>query len=208
VTTALRVLVADDNPDVRAMLETRLRHAGHEVLLARDGTEALTLAGRQPIDVALVDVRMPGPGGATLARHLKERCPTVEVIVITAYGSMETAVDAMRDGVFYYLAKPLDMTRVLELVAEAGAAARRDTSLPTEESLSPRERQVLDALSDGQTDAEIADRLGISVHTVHAHVRNVLAKLRARNRVQAALLWDRLSRHVRRRSSHKPPRNS
>jgi len=117
-----RVLIADDDMNTRIMFSDYLTHEGYETIVAADGAEALALAAVQPPDIALVDVRMPGPSGMALVAQLKERQPDLEAIIITAYGSAELAVEVMFQGAFYYLDKPLEMSRLLEKVEKAWAA--------------------------------------------------------------------------------------
>jgi len=150
---------------------------------------------------------MPGPSGVELAARLKDLQPQIEVILITAYGSLEQAVEAMRQGVFYYLAKPLRLKQVLAVVEEAWAKQQVRVQALAEETemlealrgLSCREREVLAWLAEGKIDLEIAGALCISTRTASTHVRNLLDKLKVKNRVQAAVLWDRYTRARQRR---------
>ena len=190
------VLVADDSPEVRRMLCRYLPRWGCEVVAARDGCEALALAAAHPPNVALVDVVMPGPAGVELVRRLKERYPNVAAIIITGYGSMEAAAEAMHQGAFHYLPKPLDMRRLRALVQEAWAKGAHGADHMADspglwEALSQREQEVLAALAEGKTDEEIVEALGVSTSTASTHVRNILGKLGVGNRVQAAVLWER-----------------
>ncbi len=199
-----RLLIADDNVDTRYILSGFLAHRGYETIVASNGEKALALAARLPLDLALLDVVMPGPSGVELAARLKDLQPQIEVILITAYGSLEQAVEAMRQGVFYYLAKPLELKRVLAVVEEAWAkqqALAEETPEMSEalRGLTCREREVLALLGEGRTDLEMAEALGISTHTASTHVRNLLGKLGVKNRVQAAVLWDRYTRARQRR---------
>ncbi len=95
-----RVLIADDNVDTRYILSGFLARRGYETITACNGEEALALAARLPLDLALVDVVMLGPSGVELAARLKDLQPRIEVVLITAYGSLEQAVEAMHRGVF------------------------------------------------------------------------------------------------------------
>jgi two-component system NarL family response regulator len=195
------VLVADDSPEMRRMLCRYLPTWGCEAVTAGDGREALALAATHPPNVALVDVVMPGPAGMELVRRLKERYPDVAAIIITGYASIEGAAEAMHQGAFHYLPKPLDMRRLRSLVQEvweereAHGADRMADTLGLREPLSQREQQVLAALAEGKTDEEIAVALSVSTSTVSTHVRHILGKLGANNRVQAAILWERWTEH-------------
>lgn len=202
-----RILIADDDVDTRYILSGFLARRGYETITVSNGGEALSLAARLPLDLVLVDVVMPGPSGVELAARLKDLQPQIEVILITAYGSLEQAVEAMRQGVFYYLAKPVELKRVLAVVEKAWTeqqARAQDLAEETEvlevlRGLSCREWEVLALLAEGKTDLEIAEALCMGTCTASTHVRNLLGKLGVKNRVQAAVLWDRYTRGRQRR---------
>ena len=119
-----RILVADDEEGVRTFLAESLERDGHEVVQAVDGAAALTAAREEPFDVVLTDLKMPKLDGMSVVRTLRTEQPNVELIVLTAFGDVSTAVEAMKLGVFDYLQKPVSSPRaVRELVK--GALARR-----------------------------------------------------------------------------------
>ena len=121
-----RVLIADDEDSLRWVLEKGLRQAGYEVTAAKDGEGALRAFEAEPYDLVFLDVRMPGMDGLTALAKLREIRPDAYVIVITAHGTMETAIQAMQRGAYDYLAKPFDLDEVL-LLAERALEARRLT---------------------------------------------------------------------------------
>jgi DNA-binding response OmpR family regulator len=114
-----RILIADDDFDTRQILFDWLTHQGYECVAAANGETALALATAHPLDLALLDVRMPGPAGMDLAPRLKEQHSGIKIIIITAYGSTKEGVAAIRSGAFHYLLKPLDVRQVLTAVKEA-----------------------------------------------------------------------------------------
>ena len=119
-----RILVADDDEDVRTFLAQTLERAGHDVTQVADGAAAVRAAREEPFDVVLTDLRMPGTDGMTVVRTVRTEQPDVEVIVLTAFGDVTTAVDAMKLGAFDYLEKPVSGPVALrELIA--GALERR-----------------------------------------------------------------------------------
>jgi two-component system, NtrC family, response regulator AtoC len=119
-----RILVADDEEGVRTFLAETLERAGHEVTQVADGAAALRAAHEEPFDVVLTDLRMPGTDGMAVVRTVRTEQPDVEVIVLTAFGDVATAVEAMKLGAFDYLQKPVSSpTAIRELVA--GAIERR-----------------------------------------------------------------------------------
>jgi len=104
-----RILVVDDEELQREMLGGFLQKEGFSVSLADSGESALKLCQDEFFEVALIDLKMPGMGGIELLSRLKEINPEIQVIVITAHGSIETAVEAMRKGAFHYVNKPVDL---------------------------------------------------------------------------------------------------
>jgi two-component system, NtrC family, nitrogen regulation response regulator GlnG len=121
---APRILVADDEDGLRWVLEKGLREAGYEVTAVKDGEAALRHAEAEPQDLIFLDVRMPGLDGLAVLQRLRASRPDALVIVMTAHGTMETAIQAMQRGAYDYLAKPFDIDEVL-LLAERALTARR-----------------------------------------------------------------------------------
>src|SRR6188768_3410441 len=112
-----RIVVIDDEVNAAAALETLLREDGYEVARAHDGREGLALLEKIDADVVLTDLRMPGMDGLELLTRIKEIRPEVMVLLMTAYGTVKTAVKAMRLGAEDYLGKPIDVEE-LEVVLE------------------------------------------------------------------------------------------
>jgi len=124
--TSARILIADDEDSLRWVLEKGLRQAGYDVAAAKDGESALRAFEAEPYDLVFLDVRMPGLDGLTALAKLRESRPDANVIVMTAHGTMETAIQAMQRGAYDYLAKPFDLDEVL-LLTERALEARRLT---------------------------------------------------------------------------------
>ena len=114
-----RVLVVDDEPMIVSLLSTILREKGWDVTEARSGTEGIDQLDRARFDVILTDLVMPGDTGIDLLRAAKEIHPDVEVILMTGYATAETAIEAMRNGAFHYIMKPLKTEEVANLVEKA-----------------------------------------------------------------------------------------
>jgi len=123
---APKIIIADDEDGVRWVLEKGLREAGYEVAAVKDGEAALRRAEAEPYDLMFLDVRMPGLDGLTVLQRLRASRPDALVIVMTAHGTMETAIQAMQRGAYDYLSKPFDIDEVL-LLAERALTARRLT---------------------------------------------------------------------------------
>jgi len=113
---AFRILVVDDEEAMRESLGAWLEKAGHEVDLAGSGPRALEVLSGRPCDLALVDIKMPGMDGHELLRRIREEHPRVMVVMITAYGSIESAVEAMKQGANDYLLKPFDPEHLMLLI--------------------------------------------------------------------------------------------
>ncbi|HET9575925.1 MAG TPA: sigma-54 dependent transcriptional regulator, partial [Nitrospira sp.] len=124
------ILVIDDDVDMREMIHDMLKDRGHQVTTAGSGQEALKLLGEGDYAVVLSDLRMKGMQGIELLTEIKKTFPDISVILMTAFGSVETAVEAMKHGASDYLAKPVkkdELIRVVERVLRE-AALRREVS--------------------------------------------------------------------------------
>ncbi len=121
---APRILIADDEDSLRWVLEKGLRQVGYDVTAVADGDEAIRAFERDPFDLVLLDVRMPGLDGITALERIRTIRPDAYVVVITAHGTMDTAIKAMQRGAYDYIAKPFDLDEVLLLTERALAAGR------------------------------------------------------------------------------------
>ena len=115
-----RILIVDDEPGIRAGLSRALTCDAHELSTASDASEALEVLHAQSPHLILLDLRMPGPlSGLDLIRHAKDERPEILLIVITAHGSIETAVEAMRLGAQDYVTKPVNLAALRMQVRHA-----------------------------------------------------------------------------------------
>ena len=117
--TTSRILVVEDDQEMRSLLSEDLREAGHDVLAAASGGEALELLGATEVDVVVTDQMMPGMKGSQLLEELRLREPELPVVIITAFGSIESAVLAIKAGAYHYVAKPFAMAELRATVASA-----------------------------------------------------------------------------------------
>jgi len=208
------VLIADDQPlqrlGFRMLLEGTpgLSPVGE----ARNGAEAVRLAAQLRPDVVLMDIRMPGMDGLEATRRIVATGGRTRVLIVTTFDLDEYAYEGLRAGASGFLlkdARPEEvvagihavatgdavvapkLTRRLldayahQVLAPAGTAAAGDPRL---QALSDREREVLVAIGQGWTNAEIAERLVLTESTVKKHVGRILAKLGARDRIQAVIM--------------------
>ncbi|MFO8071758.1 MAG: sigma-54 dependent transcriptional regulator [Polyangia bacterium] len=135
-----KILVVDDDPHIVRTLEIMLSDDEYEVVTSSSGEEALEKLAQHAVDVALVDLQLPGISGTDVLRHLRDSRRDVETVIITAHGSIETAVEAMKEGAFDYVTKPFSpdqvrhrlrqIERVRQLQTEVMGLKRRVGDLP------------------------------------------------------------------------------
>jgi len=114
-----RILVIDDDESFRKIVEYNLRQAGYEVVCAQTGSEGLAWVEKESFGVVITDIKMPGMDGLSVLREVKKRSPDTPVIMITAYGSIEMAVEAMKEGAHDYITKPLNRHALLMTLEKA-----------------------------------------------------------------------------------------
>ncbi|WP_435794533.1 response regulator [Micromonospora zamorensis] len=210
VTGLVRVVIVDDDPLVRGMLTMMLDGADGIVVVgeAADGAAAITAVDRHMPDVVLMDIRMPGVNGITATERLRRRARPPEIIVLTTFDTDEHVVRALRAGASGFLLKdtpPEQISQAVRAVAAgspmlspgvtrrlmqrvAAGAESYEHARGRLALLTPRERDVVRAIAQGRSNAEIATELLMNVTTVKAHVSHILTKLDLDNRTQIALL--------------------
>jgi DNA-binding NtrC family response regulator len=138
-----RILVADDERSICDAFRALLEGEGHVPLIASTGEEALLLVREQSPDLAFVDVRMPGMGGLEVLKEVGRIAPELPVVVMTAYGTLETAAEALRNRAFDYLGKPLDLAQIRGVLRRAlHEPAPASATTPVGEDADPRPRLV------------------------------------------------------------------
>jgi DNA-binding NarL/FixJ family response regulator len=204
---AERILIVDDHPLTREALGGLLTQHGFEVVgSASDGAEAVEAAGRLQPRLVLLDLSMPGLTGLQALPRIREAAPGCEVVVLTASGTEENLLGAIRGGAAGYLLKSEAPERIVEFLrgvargeaALSGEVARRlldrvreggdrQSGVPDEiaQALSAREVEVLLLLDEHLGTDQIARRLFISEHTVRSHVKSLLRKLGVSSRREA-----------------------
>ena len=120
--TSRQILVVDDEESVRWALSKALERAGYRVNLAADGPSGLAATEDTGVDLVLLDVRLPGRDGLAVLREIRKRRPELPVIMMTAYGTLQVAVEAMKHGAYDYIGKPFDVD---ELKARIQMVLRR-----------------------------------------------------------------------------------
>ncbi len=114
-----RILIADDDVMVRDVIVKFLSEQGYSVITANDGHEALRYLRLEDIYLVLTDLRMPGAGGLEILRTAKQINPEIAVVILTAYGTLDTALEAVKEGAYDYIAKPFVMQQLLLVVRNA-----------------------------------------------------------------------------------------
>lgn len=203
----LRILIADDHPLFRDGLRALLAAAQDMELVgeATTGEEAVALAAELQPDLVLMDVQMPGLSGVEATRRIVQASPHIRVLVVTMFEDDRTVFAAMRAGALGYVLKGASSAEMLRSIHAVGggeaifsprvaarmadyfAGMQPKAPTPVFPELSDREREILDLMAQGRSNAEIASRLVLSPKTVRNHVSNVLNKLQVADRTEAAI---------------------
>lgn len=194
----IRLLIVDDHPIVRGGLRGVFADDPDFAVVgeARDGAEAIALAGHLRVDVVLMDLRMPKMGGVEAIRQLRRTTPATHVLVLTTFDTDSDVLPAIEAGATGYLLKdaPRD-----ELIRAVRAARRGEAVLspsvagrvlgqvrkPANDALSQREREVLKLIANGTTNREAAAQLFVSEATIKTHLLHIYEKLGVRDRAAA-----------------------
>jgi DNA-binding NarL/FixJ family response regulator len=201
----IAVAVVEDDKGIRQSLEWMLKSSPDFSCVAScsSAEEALRVLPKAAPEVILMDINLPQLSGIECTSRIKELLPSVQVVMITVYGDTDKVFNALRAGASGYILKRAAPERILEAIQEVQAggvpmsseiarkvlgAFREPAPAPEEEqNLSRREQEVLELLSQGCSNKEIADKLSVSIETVTWHLKHIYSKLHVRSRTQAAL---------------------
>ena len=195
----ITALIVDDHEVVREGLRLSLSRAPHirVVGVAADGASAVELAERRKPDVVIMDVRMPGIDGLEATKLLAERAPEVKVLIFTAFSERSLLGRGLESGAKGYILKEAPhqtLVRAIEKVAQGEGYVDPAlmpaflTGKDSSDMLTQREREILQLLADGMSNADVAAKLFISQETVKSHVRHILTKLEADTRTHAVAI--------------------
>ncbi len=199
----IRVMLVDDHAVVRSGLKAFLMAFDDLTLVgeAGSGFEALALLDKARPDVILMDLMMPEMDGAATTKAIRERNPDAQVVVLTSFPEEDLVTKALQAGAISYLLKNVSASELSEairkanagrstLAPEAAQALIHTTTQPPKlgHDLTAREREVLELMTKGQNNVEIADELIVSRSTVKFHVSNILSKLQSTSRTEAVAL--------------------
>lgn len=194
---ALRILIADDHSVVRAGLRALLEsRSGWEVCAeASDGRDAVDKATKLKPDVAVLDIGMPLLNGVEATRRIRTASPSTEILILTMHESDDLVQQVVQAGARGYVLKdeadrvllaavdaarqhkPYFSTRLANPRADELPLSPSDSAKPPRPRLTPREREILQLLTEGKSNKEVASLLGISVNTAEAHRANIMLKL-------------------------------
>jgi len=201
----IRILIVDDHALFRGGVHALLqRHHEFEVVgEAADGLEGYKQAKQLAPDIVLLDLHMPGISGLEALKMMREEMPSTCIIMLTVSENAEDLITAIRTGANGYLLKNMDMLAFVESLRQACtgeavvspqlagklmAGLQSGAGNPAEnETLSPREREVLALLAQGASNKELARRLTVAESTIKIHIQHILRKLNLTSRVQAAV---------------------
>ncbi|WP_322796948.1 response regulator transcription factor [Tepidiforma sp.] len=200
----VRVLLVDDHAVIRQGLRMLLESAPDIEVVAdcENGREALQAVERLRPDVVLMDVVMPGLNGIEATRQVRRASPSTRVVILSGFVDEEQITGAIQAGASGYLVKNSDVSELILAIqtvhrgnqyysaalsegfdiAELQLQARRSGRRSSLDTLTPREREVLQLIAEGHTNQQIADQLVVSVKTVEAHKSHIMEKLKARSR--------------------------
>ncbi len=192
-------LIADDHEVVREGLRLSLSRSPHVRVVgeASDGASAVAIAERRRPNVVIMDVRMPGMDGLEATKQIGEKVPDTSVLIFTAYSERSLLGRGLESGAKGYILKEAPretLVRAIEKVARGEPfvdPALMPAFLPgrdKDDMLTAREREILQLLADGMSNADVAEKLFISQETVKSHVRHILAKLEADTRTHAVAI--------------------
>ena len=194
----IRILIADDHKIVRVGLSALIAHESDMIVVgeAEDGLQVLDCAGRLNPDVVIMDLMMPIMDGEKATAELKKQYPDIKVIILTSYSTTDGIANALEAGATGALLKTTDDSILFSAIRTVAAGqkfisdgiAQLLATDPPAQKLSPRQLEVLNSMTRGLTNREIALQLGIGEARVEEHVNAIFSKINAANRAEAVAI--------------------
>lgn len=201
----INVIVVEDNKGIRESLRDMLNAADgfHCSAVFEDGKTAVNEIASYEPDVILMDINLPGLNGVECTRKLKAELPTVQIVMQTVYDDSKSIFESLKAGATGYLLKRTPFPKILEAITEvhnggspiSSAIARmviesfHQKSDAGINSLTVREKELLELLTEGYRYKEIAEKLFISIDTVRSHIRKIYEKLQVTSRTEAVMKY-------------------
>jgi DNA-binding NarL/FixJ family response regulator len=191
------VLLVEDEKIIRDTISDDLIKEGYAVTTAENGEDGFKKYQAQPCDVVITDLIMEGMDGIELSKKLKHLDPDTPIMVLTGYPSIDTAIEALRLGVFDYILKPCERKELALKVAncfssleesQSRVASSKSKILIQGAGLTPREKEVCNLIRKGYENKEISSRLFICLNTTKNHIKRIYKKLNIKSRAQLVAL--------------------
>jgi DNA-binding NarL/FixJ family response regulator len=205
-----KIFLADDHPLLRTGLRISLsQHPDIDFIgEANDGFKAVEKIKKNPPDVALIDVDMPGLSGMAAIRILRKHYPDMKLLILSSYSDRQYIEEAMQAGANGYILKSIDISELVDVIRafarneqpmspylmdlaikweNASCAESASSDENAEDQLTKREKQILECLACGKGNKEISDSLFISIETVKTHIKNIFKKLDVKSRLGAVV---------------------
>ncbi len=197
------IAIVEDDPKVHTLLseEIYMNLKVKDLHVFEDGAVALRELTKEPVDIALFDINLPGMNGIECIQKLKILHPRMQIIVLTVYDNPDIIFNALKAGATGYLLKSTPSDKIIEAICEvnnggspiSSPIARKvieafyvkEKTNEYFQELSKREKEILEQLNKGYRYKEIADKLFLSIDTIRTHVRNIYEKLQVNSRVEA-----------------------
>jgi DNA-binding NarL/FixJ family response regulator len=207
IETQPTIALVEDDPSLRETVTSMLIQSGNWRITGSFSTaeEALSAIPAAVPQVVLMDIQLPGMSGIDCVSKLKQKCPGVQIMMVTVYDNNDRIYNALAAGADGYLLKrdiPEKLFEALSDLLKGGSPMSSDIARKVvqhfrvappaghkDQNLTPRETQILDLLVNGAISKEIASELGIGVETVSTHLRNIYAKLQVRSRTAAVVKY-------------------
>lgn len=204
----INLLIVEDHALTLFGLKTILKTKEfiNEIFEAQNASKALSILEKTPIDIAIVDLGLPNINGLELTKKIKENYPKTKVIILTSHNNQEEVIESFKNGARAFCSKEIDTNILSEVVEHVNYGSLwidpavsdiildciNNKNTLNEKSMeiynfTSREKEILKLLVNGYDNAEMSKKLAVSLHTVKAHICNILQKLNVKDRTQAAL---------------------